>query len=74
MAAGIRNQYPGASEEEVAAAFGGAPGIATAAGAVRMRIEEVTARVLDVLNELEIPYVLVGAFSANFHGIARFDP
>ena len=36
-----------------------------------MRIEEVTARVVDVLNELEIPYVLVGAFSANFHGIAR---
>ena len=36
-----------------------------------MRIEEVTARVLDVLNELEIPYVLVGAFSVNFHGIVR---
>jgi hypothetical protein len=36
-----------------------------------MRIEEAIARVLDVLNELEIPYMLVGAFSANFHGIAR---
>ncbi|MGO9114783.1 MAG: hypothetical protein ACLP9L_36670 [Thermoguttaceae bacterium] len=36
-----------------------------------MRIEEVTARVLDVLNELEIPYMLVGAFSVNFHGLVR---
>ncbi len=36
-----------------------------------MRIEEVTARVIDVLNELEVPYVLVGAFSVNFHGIVR---
>ncbi len=36
-----------------------------------MRIEELTARVIDVLNELEVPYVLVGAFSVNFHGIVR---
>ena len=36
-----------------------------------MRIEEAAARVLDVLNELEIPYVLVGAFSVNYHGIVR---
>jgi hypothetical protein len=36
-----------------------------------MRIEEVTARAIDVLNELEIPYVLVGAFSVNFHGVVR---
>ena len=36
-----------------------------------MNVEGATARVLDALNELEIPYVLVGAFSVNFHGIAR---
>ncbi len=36
-----------------------------------MRIEEVTARVIDVFNELEVPYILVGAFSVNYHGIVR---
>ena len=36
-----------------------------------MSIEEATARVLDVLNELEIPYVLVGAFASNYYGLAR---
>ena len=36
-----------------------------------MSVEEATARVLDVLNELQIDYVLVGAFSVNFHGVVR---
>ncbi len=36
-----------------------------------MSVEEATACVLDVLNELQIDYVLVGAFAVNFHGIAR---
>jgi hypothetical protein len=36
-----------------------------------MSVEAATARVLDALNELEIAYMLVGAFSVNFHGIAR---
>lgn len=31
-----------------------------------MSVEEATARVLDVLNELQIPYMLVGAFAVNF--------
>ncbi len=36
-----------------------------------MSLEEATARVLDVLHELEIPYVLVGAFSVNYYGLVR---
>jgi hypothetical protein len=36
-----------------------------------MNIEEATARVLDVLNELDISYVVVGAFAVNYHGIVR---
>ncbi len=36
-----------------------------------MNFEETTARVLDVLNELEIRYVLVGAFAVNYYGLVR---
>ena len=36
-----------------------------------MTIDEATARVLEVLNELDISYVVVGAFAVNYHGIAR---
>ena len=36
-----------------------------------MSLEQATVHVIDVLNELEVPYVLVGAFAANYHGVAR---
>jgi hypothetical protein len=36
-----------------------------------MTIEEAVAQVADVLNELGIPYMLVGAFSSNAYGVPR---
>lgn len=34
-----------------------------------MTSEQALLDVVDVLNELQIPYMIVGAFSANFHGV-----
>lgn len=36
-----------------------------------MKGEEATATVVGVLDELDIPYMLVGSFSSNFYGVPR---
>ena len=36
-----------------------------------MSLQDAVTKVVAVLRDLEIPYVLVGAFSSNAHGIPR---
>jgi hypothetical protein len=36
-----------------------------------LNIEEAIQAVIDALNELAIPYMVVGSLSSNYHGIAR---
>jgi hypothetical protein len=36
-----------------------------------MTIDDVALRVMDALNKSRIPFMLVGGFSSNYHGIPR---
>ena len=36
-----------------------------------MNSDEATAAVIDALDALQIPYMMVGSFSTNFYGIVR---
>src|SRR4051812_19405440 len=45
--------------------------IATEAGGNFVTIDDVALRVTDALNAAGVPFILVGGFSSNYHGIPR---
>ena len=70
-AAGIRAQFPDADENRVQEILRERLALGRRLGGPPMRPEEATAAVIDALDSLQIPYMLVGSLSCNYYAIPR---
>ena len=71
LADGIRAQFPDAHENRVQEIRPRAARLGAPSGGPPMRPEEATAAVIDGLESLHIPYMLVGSLSCNYYAIPR---